>query len=98
MAIQAFMALERCADSPSQIKVTFFTRKVLVELFEELDQRVGVVGVVFDLEHDRGLAGIGPVGQSGGHRQAGPGEVMAQDRSLAPGSPGRPHGREKRES
>lgn len=51
-----------------------------------------------DLEDQRRLAAVGPVGQRGRHGQPAPVEVVAQHRSLAAGRPGGPHRREKRES
>ena len=65
--------------------------EVGVEPFEELDQALGVVGAVFDLEHEGGLGPIRAVGQRGRNRQPAPVEVVMQHRSLAFGGPGGPH-------
>ena len=87
------MPVDRCEGRPSQIRVTFCAGEVLVQVFQEADQRLGVVGVLLDLEHQRGLAAVRPVGQRAGHRQPGPVEPVAQHRGLAAGRPGGPHRR-----
>src|SRR5579875_2858198 len=72
--------------------------EVAVQLFEELDQATGVVGVLLALEHEGGLGPVGAKRQGCRHRQPGPGEVVAQDGCLPFGGPGRPHRGEEGET
>jgi hypothetical protein len=69
--------------------------EVGVELFEELDQALGVVGAVFDLEDQSGLGPVRPEGQGRRHREPTPVEVVTQHGGLTSWSPGGPHAGEQ---
>ena len=65
--------------------------EVVVQVLEEFDERVLVVGPGTHGEHEPGIAAVGCESDSCGYRKALPAEVVMQDRSLAPERPGGPH-------
>ena len=96
-AIHACITLDRCEGSPSQIKVTLSFPRCMMEVFEELDERILVVGTGPHIEDEPGVGAVGGEADGGGHRETLPAEAVVEHGGATPGRPGRPHRGEEAE-
>ncbi len=69
-----------------------------VQIHQELDERLVVVGAGTHVEHQPGVGPVGGKTHGGRHREALPVEVVREDRGLSFGRPGSPHRGEEAEA
>ena len=68
-----------------------------MEVFEELDERILVVGTGPHIEDEPGVGAVGGEADGGGHRETLPAEAVLEHGGATPGRPGRPHRGEEAE-